>query len=74
MLDAGLSDHHAGEATLFCVAAIAQSPELLEACRDSEEPAGVDVRRAVVAVYLGPLLADRRPRHNLRSFERRPTG
>lgn len=61
LLDAGLSDHHAGEATRLCASALAQRPELLEACRDSEEAVEIDVRRAVVAVYLGPLLAERRP-------------
>lgn len=61
MLDAGLSDHHATEATRLCASAIAQRPEILEACRDSEEPGGIDIRRAVVATYLGPLLEERRP-------------
>ena len=61
MVDAGLSDHHATEATRICATTIVQRPEILEACRDSGEPGGIDVRRAVVAVYLGPLLEERRP-------------
>ena len=61
MLDAGLSDYHAGEAARLCASALAQRPEVLDACRDSEESVEIDVRRAVVAVYLGPLLAERRP-------------